>query len=239
MTLATSGAWARANHDLVVARVEDDVLEISAPADAALDVGGVVVGDGPGGIVGGGPIDGPGAAVVEEESDMTSSDSEMSHISCSTTSDGEGGSEGSGNGGEGVGDDSDSIVSETDSPRRIVRIGPLGNSGPTVVPDAIVGDDQSAEADANAEVEVIENRHDDSIPWEDYYAPAPDGGDDSGGSDDGDGGDGDDDDGGDGLNLRPVERAQLRFETNLAGRLQTFAETGTADTMLVQMLTHG
>ena len=230
MTLAAAGAWDRANLDLVVARVEDDILELEAPAtDAVLGIGDEAAVDGDAGANGAANQE----VIVDEESDSevslpSDTDSEtMSHISCSTTSDSNAGSD------VRDGSDTDSIVSEPGSPRRIVNIGPPGTM--KVVTGAIAGDDQSAEADANAEVGVIENRHDDTVPWEDYYAPAPDGGDDD---DDGDdGGDGDDDEGD--LDLRPIERAQLRFDTNLAGRLQTFAETRVADKMLVQMLTHG
>ena len=233
MTLAQAGALDRANLDLVVARVEDDELEIDAPAvDADLGVGEADEGvaDAVAAIVDGGDVgdqsvgsgqsDESGTteeiAVSEEDSILTDDDS--SEVSLPSTS---------------TDDDNDSIISETNSPRRIINIG----KAPTVVTDAIVGDDQSAEADANAEVEVIENRLNDTVPWEEYHAPPPDGGDDDDGGDGGDDGDDEDDDGD--LDLRPEEREQLRFETNLAVRLQTFEETQVVENQLVQMLTHG
>lgn len=226
MTMAQAQALDRANLDLVVARVEDDVLEIDAPAvDVALGVGEAVggdnvVADNP--AVDDGGADGPSGTsssseveVSEDESILTDDSSEVSLPS--TSSD----------------DDNDSIISEPGSPRRTVTNTAIA----PVVANAIVGDDHSAEADANAEVESIENRLNESVPWENYYAPAPDGGDDDGDDDGGDDGNGAGDD--DELDLRPEEREQLRFDTNLAVRLRTFEETQTVDPMLVQMLTHG
>lgn len=225
MKLAAAGAWDRANHDLIVARVEDDVLELDAPEhDAALEIGApnerIVVAT---------AVSEPtGGAVVVERAESVSSASSMSEIDfseedmvteseSSATEDDDG--------------DADSTVSETDPPRKVIVIKPPVASA--VDTGAIAGVDNSAEADANAEVEIIENRHDESIPWEDYRAPLPeDGGDD-------DGGDDEVVDEFEGLDLRPVELARLRFASNLAGRLRTFGETGVVEAMTVQMLVCG
>ena len=94
MTLAQAGALDRANLDLVVARVEDDELEIDAPAiDADLGVGGddtgvddavaaVVDGGGTDGQpTGSGQSDGSGTTeeidVSEEDSILTDDDDAM------------------------------------------------------------------------------------------------------------------------------------------------------------------
>ena len=107
MTMAQAQALDRANLDLVVARVEDDVLELDAPAvDAALGVGEAVVDDAVvGGAVGGevvaagsdgstggtGGADGSGGTsssseveVSEDESILTDDSSEVSLPSTSS-----------------------------------------------------------------------------------------------------------------------------------------------------------
>lgn len=228
MKLAAAGAWERANHDLIVARVEDDVLELDAPEhDPALegDVGAVVATA----TATTGPT---GGAAVAERAESVHSASSMSEIDFSEEDMLTESSESSATEDD---DDADSIVSETDSPRRIIVINPPVASA--VEANAIVGDDNSAEADANAEIEIIENRHDDSIPWEEYHAPPPEDDGDDGGDDNG--GDGGDVDEFDGLDLRIVERARLRFASNLAGRLRTFEETGVVEALTVQMLVCG
>ena len=223
LTLAANGAWNRANMDLVVARVEDDILEIDAPpVDNDLGVG-VNEADAIAAVVDGGDQSGGSGgsetaseidvsevdSILTDDGDVT--DSTMSHISTDPST-------------EDDDDDDDSIISgehEAGLPAKAAATGLTR----TIV-NAIVDDDQSAEADANAEVEIIENRLDESVPWEEYKAPA---------SDD------DDDDDGDKVEstLRPVERAQLLFETNLMGRLRTFDETGVAEPLLIQGLSHG
>ena len=227
--MAATGAWNRANMDLVVARVEEDVLELNAPVvDNALGVGAEAAGndgDGGEGVEGDGD-DASNASggssrtaseidVSEADSILTddgeSSDSTISHISTDPSTDND----------DVKDDDNDSIISEPSSSPRIVKVGVTRK-----VVDAIV-DDQSAEADANAEVESIDNRANESVAWEEYETPA---------RNDGDEGDDEEDAG---VSLRPSEREQLRFDTNLMGRLRTFGETGVADPMLIQMLTHG
>lgn len=137
-------------------------------------------------------------------------------------------------------DDTDSIDSdhEGNAPRRLVTVVVPSNSDTRTVTNAIVGDDGSAEADANAVPEVgpAENRLDESIPWEDYVAPAPDGGDDDG--DDGDD-DGDDEDEDELAALGPVDRARLRFQRSLEDKLRGFEASGVAEPLLIQQLTHG
>ena len=229
MKLAAAGAWDRANRDLIVARVEDDVLELDAPEhDAALEIGApndrIVVATA--------ASEPTGGAVVVDRAESVSSASSMSEIDFSEE---DMVTESESSATEDDDDDADLIVSETDSPRKVIVIKPPVASA--VDTDAIVGDDNSAEADANAEVEIIENRHDESIPWEDYRAPPPEDGDDDGGGDDD--GDGEVVDEFDGLDLRPVELARLRFASNLAGRLRTFGETGVVEAMTVQMLVCG
>ena len=225
--MAANGAWNRANMDLVVARVEDDVLEVNAPSvDNALGVGG---NGGNGGNDGnGGGSDGESGSnasggsetaseieVSEDDSILTDdgegSDSSMSHISTDPSTDEDGAKD----------DDNDSIVSEPSSSPKVVRVGITR----TVI-NAIVDDDQSAEADANARVEIVENRLDESVAWEEYETPAPvvDAVVDEAEVENA---------------LRPYERAQLLFDTNLVGRLRTFEETGVVEPLLVQMLTHG
>ena len=214
--------------DLVVARVEDDVLEVNAPmVDEVLGVGedGGDDGDGNGGdddaasnASGDGGESGNNSEVDVSEADSIltddgeSTDSTISHISTDPSTDDD----------DVKDDDNDSIISEPDGPPKIVKIGPVVN--------AIV-DDNSAEADANAEVEVVENRLNESVAWEDYTAPTGNEGDDEG--------DANGDAGGDEVQLRPYEHEQLRFETNLLGRIVAFEETGVSEPLLEQMLTHG
>ena len=220
--------------------VEEDLLELNAPvndADLGLGRDGAGGGNAPNDVVA--PAD--EVAVVEEvddtdgsgESDIDVSDASSilseeassSEVSLPSTSDD---------------DDTDSIVSNDDEPRKIVTVTLPSDSDTRVVTNAIVGDDQSAEADANAVPDggSAENRLDESIPWEEYVAPGhgDDGGDDDG--DDGDDGDGDEDVD-DGLDLGPVDRARLLFRNDLALRMEAYRSTGVADTLMVQMLTHG
>ena len=240
--MAATGAWNRANMDLVVARVEDDILEINAPEDLALEArpagDAADEDDAVAAVVDGNDQNASDIDISETDSIFTddgeSTDSTISHISTDPSTDNDD-------------DDRDSIDSGEHSPNTAVKKpidAPKVSKGDeevvtgdhcdalppasvatgltrTVV-NAIVDDDQSAEADANAEIEPIENRLNESIPWEEYEVPQQ--------VDDGDEGE---------TTLRPSERAQLLFETNLMGRLQTFEETGVVEPMLVQMLTHG
>lgn len=239
MTKATIEAEDLANQDLVVAHVgvvEEDLLELDAPVDNALggDEGNVGAGNeepagegepdeaGDAAESGGSDIDVSDASSIL--SDEASSSSEMSLPSTSeedTTED----------------DDNDSIVSTDNEPRRIVTVTVPANASTREVTNAIVGDDQSAEADANAVPEgaAVENRLNESIPWEQYVVP--DNGDGDDGGDDGDDGDGDDGD--DDLDLGPVDRARLLFRRDLEIRLEAYRTTGVADSLMVQMLTHG
>ena len=238
-----------ATQELVVAHVgavEEDLLELNAPAnDPDLDAERVVEGDdggNNGGNDGGGAASGTGAPAavdggtgesdasdidVSDASSILSDEASSSEVSLPSTTDD---------------DDTDSIISNDGDPRRIVTVTVSTDSGTREVANAIVGDDQSAEADANAVPEVgsAENRLDESIPWEEYVVPDRDGGGDDDGGDDGDGDDdGDDEDADNGLDLGPVDRARMLFRNDLALRLEAYRASGVADALMVQMLTHG
>ena len=237
MTKASVGALAMANQELVVAHVgatatEADLLEVNAPP-------GGIDGDPEGDhvdAVDGGANDNGDPVAVEAAADPA--EIAVSEVSSILSEDGESSSEQSLP--STTDDDTDSIDSdhEGNAPRRLVTVVVPSDSDARVVTNAIVGDENSAEADANAvpEVGTVENRLDESVPWEDYVAPAPDGGDDD---DDGGDDDGDDDDGDDFAGLGPVDRARLRFQRSLEVKLRGFQSSGVAEPLLIQQLTHG
>ena len=232
MTQATLNAYALANQDLVVAHVgatESDVLELRAPEDDTLDSpaqdGEASGADANAGAAEGNSDAASDVAVSVASSIMSDEASSSSEQSLPSTTD----------------DDTDSIDSDREgkSVRKVVTVTIPSNSDSRTVTNAIVGGDGSAEADANAvpEVKAVENRLNESseVPWEDYVAPAPDGDDGDDGDDDGGDDDGDDEMAG----LGPVDRARLRFRRSLEDKLRFFAESGVAEPLLVQMLTHG
>lgn len=236
MTKASLNAVAVANLDLVVAHVgatESDVMELNAPVGAfdAADNDGVDDHDGGRGGDDGvpeqldavGDVSATDVAVSETSSILSEEAGSSSEQSLPSTTD----------------DDTDSIDSDHEgtASRRVVTIGVSTSSQSNTTADAIVGGDDGAEADANAVPEVgpVENRLNESVPWEDYVAPAPDGDDGDDGGDD----DGDDDDDDDFAGLGPVDRARLHFRRSLESKLHGFRATGVAEPLLIQQLTHG